>query len=220
MFRQYRKIEPNEKIVVACDTATGLGDYCAAQFLSKTKLDVPLVYHSKTIATEMTNQIFPVLEKIFEVTGIKPVVAYERNNGGVFEMERLASLNRLNKFTLFKMPTQGRENPPEAVKYGWDTNSASRPAMLSQLKEAIDKKLLTIYDRPTIEEMFSFVVVRSSISAKAQAEVGMHDDLVMSLAIAYQLYQLADFQDISANQGNYWEYVKKNQGVRDQDLGL
>ncbi len=192
-FRQYRKFEPNEKIVVAADTSSGLGDYCAVQFLSKTRIDVPLVYHSKIIATEMTNTIYPILEKIFDITHSKPVVAYERNAGGVFEMDRLASMNRVSKFTIFTMPNMGNVTPAEPSKLGWDTNTATRPAMLSQLKEAIDNKLLRIYDRPTIEELYSFVVVQTTATAKAQAEAGMHDDLVMSLAIAWQLYQLAEF---------------------------
>lgn len=196
MFRQYRKIEPNEKIVVAADTSSGLGDYCAVQFLSKTRIDVPLVYHRKIIATEMTNEIYPVLEKIYDITGNKPVVAYERNAGGVFEMDRLASMNRLGKFTVFKMPNIGVVSPSEPSRLGWDTNSATRPAMLSQLKEAIDNKLLRIYDKPTIEELYSFVVVQTTASVKAQAEAGMHDDLVMSLAIAWQLYQTAEFEEI------------------------
>lgn len=195
-FRQYRHIEPNEKIVVAADTSSGLGDYCAVQFLSKTKIDVPLVYHRKIIATEMTNEIYPVLEKIYDITGNKPVVAYERNAGGVFEMDRLASMNRLGKFTVFKMPNIGTINPSEPTKLGWDTNSATRPAMLSQLKEAIDNRLLRIYDKPTIEELYSFVVVQTTATVKAQAEAGMHDDLVMSLAIAWQLYQTADFEEV------------------------
>lgn len=189
MFRQYREFQDGEFIVVAADTSSGLGDYCAAQFISKTKIDVPLVYHSKTLATEMTNVLYPTLEKIYDVTGVKPVIAYERNAGGTFEIERLATMNRLGKYILFKMPKIGQVNPSEPIKYGWDTNSATRPAMLSQLKEAIDNKLLTLYDKITIEEMYSFIVTRTSVSVKAQAEQGCHDDLVMSLAIAWQLYQ-------------------------------
>ena len=189
MFRKYREFVPREFIVVAADTSSGLGDYCAAQFISKTKIDVPLVYHSKTIATEMTNILYPALEKIYDITGIKPVVAYERNAGGTFEIDRLASMNRLGKYTLFKMPTMGQVNQSDPVKYGWDTNTATRPAMLSQLKDAIDNKLLMVYDKPTIEEMYSFIVARTTATVKAQAEAGTHDDLVMSLAIAWQLYQ-------------------------------
>lgn len=205
-FRQYRKFEQNEKIVVAADTSSGLGDYCAVQFLSKTKIDIPLVYHSKIIATEMTNTIYPVLEKLYDITRIRPVVAYERNAGGTFEMDRLASLNRLGKFTIFKMPNLGNVNPSDPTKLGWDTNTATRPAMLQSLKEAIDNKLLAIYDKPTIEELYSFVVVQTTASVKAQAEAGMHDDLVMSLAIAWQLYQQAEFQGLPINPDDLPKY--------------
>lgn len=199
MFRQFRPFEKGEFIVVAADTASGLGDYCAAQFISKTKIDVPLVYHSKTIATEMTNMLYPALEKIADITGFKPVVAYERNAGGTFEIERLTSMNRLGKYTMFKMPSMAQVTTPEPTKYGWDTNTATRPAMLSQLKEAIDNKLLRIYDKITIEEMYSFIVNRTSVMVKAQAEVGCHDDLVMSLAIAWQLYQQCEPRQLNNN---------------------
>ena len=89
MFRQFRPITEGEFFVIAADTSTGMSDYCAAQFISKTKIDVPLVYHAKVLANDMTNAIFPVLEKIFDITKIKPVIAYERNSGGIFEFERL-----------------------------------------------------------------------------------------------------------------------------------
>ena len=190
-WRQYRQIEPGEFMVVGVDTSAGGGDYTAAQFLSKTKIDVPLVYHSKKTTTSFTNELVLVLEKIANTTGVKPLVAYERNNGGVFELDRLAALNRLNKYQIFKMPNAGRTDPPEAVRLGWSTNTSTRPTMLQDLKNAIDKKVLKIYDKPTIAELFSFVVVQTSSGWKAQAESGAHDDLVMSLSISWQLYQQA-----------------------------
>lgn len=189
MLNRYRKLEQGEFIVVGVDTAAGGGDYCAAQFLSKTKLDVPIVYHSKSLATEMTPILFNELERIYDITRIPPVVAYERNNGGVFEMERLAALNRSNKYRVFIMPTYGNVDNPEAKKLGWITSTASRPKMLADLKEAIDKRLIKLYDKRTINEMFSFIVVQTSTAWKAQAEKGANDDLVMALAIAWQLQQ-------------------------------
>jgi len=192
MYRQYRPIEPQEFFVIFADTSYGAGDWCAVQFLSKTKLDVPLVYHSKTIATTMTNEIFPVIERIHDITGIKPMVAYERQNGGAFEMERLAGLNRHNKFDVFKMPNLGKINNPSPTRLGWDTTSATRPTMLQELKDAIDHMSLQIYDKPTINELYAFVLVQTSSGIKAQAERGAHDDLVMSLAGAWQLYQMCE----------------------------
>lgn len=199
-LRQYRKLERGEFILAFADTSAGLGDFCAVQFLSKTKIDVPLVYHKKVIATEMTASLFPILEKIYDETQILPVVAYERNNGGLFELERLASMNRLSKYTIFEMPNAGAVNNSEPTKIGWDTNTATRPKMLQELKDAIDNKQLVLYDKPTITELYSFVLVQTNTSIKAQAEKGAHDDLVMSLAGAWQLYQNVENRTIERYQ--------------------
>lgn len=190
-FRRYRHPKLGEFYCVFADTAAGGGDYCAAQFLCKTSLDVPIVYHSKTIATEMTPRLHSELERIFDMTHVKPVVAFERNNGGMYELERLATLNRNGKYTIYQEKSGvghlgATSNTP---KLGWTTSSSTRPVMLSMLKEAIDQKLIRLYDKPTVNELFSFVVVQTSTSWKAQAESGAHDDLVMSLAGAWQLYQ-------------------------------
>lgn len=188
-FYQFRTIKRGEFFVIAGDTSTGAGDWSTTQFLSKNGKDVPLVYRTKSTATEMTNEIHPIIEKLFDVTGIKPVVAYERNNGGSFEMDRLGTLNRLGKYTLFEMnENRGNIEDKESRMYGWDTNTATRPKMLGDLQEVINKRLLKIYDEVTINEMFSFIKVRTSTLYKAQADKGAHDDHVMSLAIAWQLY--------------------------------
>ncbi len=191
MFRRYRTYQKGEFYVVAADTSWGGTDYCAVQFLSKTHLDVPVVFHSKVLATEMTPQIHNELERIFDATGVKPVIAFERNNGGVAEIERLATLNRNGKYRIYteKSNVGTTDQTESSVKLGWTTSSASRPTMLQMLKEAVDAKLITIYDKPTVTEMFSFIVSQTSSSWKAQAEQGAHDDLIMSLAIAWQLYQ-------------------------------
>lgn len=191
MFRRYRRYQPNEFIVVGVDTAWGGTDYCSAQFLSKTNLDIPTVYHSKVLASEMTPHIHSELERIYDETKVKPVVAFERNNGGIAEIERLATLNRNGKYRIYveKSGIGTTDVVGNTVKLGWTTSSATRPTMLSMLKEAIDNKLIQIYDKPTVNEMFSFIISQTSSAWKAQAEQGAHDDLIMALAIAWQLYQ-------------------------------
>lgn len=190
-FRRYRPYKDGEFFVVFADTAWGGLDYCATQFLSKTNLDVPTVFHSKILATEMTPQIHMELETIYDATNVKPVVAFERNNGGVAEIERLATLNRQGKYRIYVEKTNvgSTQSTGQSTRLGYTTNSATRPTMLSQLKEAIDNKVLKIYDKPTINEMFSFIISQTSSSWRAQAEQGAHDDLIMALAGAWQLYQ-------------------------------
>lgn len=209
MFRKYRNYKRGEFYVVFADTAWGGLDYCAAQFLSKTNIDVPTVYHSKQLASEMTPLIHAELETIYDQTNVQPVVAFERNNGGIAEIERLAALNRLGKYRIYQEKTgAGTTNAPElSVKLGWTTSSATRPTMLSMLKEAIDNKLIKIYDKPTINEMFAFIISQTSSSWKAQAEQGAHDDLIMALAGAWQLYQTENKIVID----NYEDYEPQHQ---------
>ena len=187
MFRQYRLIEKGEFFCIAVDTSSGGGDYTAGQFYSKTKLDFPLVYHSKVTTSDFIPLLAKTGERLYDVTGIKPVIALERNNGGVFLMDRLASINYSNKYELFKMPRKGNIEPQDAVKLGWETSTVTRPIMLQELKDAIDKRGATIYDRPTINELYSFIIVQTATAWKAQAEQHAHDDLVMAAAIALQM---------------------------------
>jgi hypothetical protein len=203
-FKQYRKIEPGEFFIVSADTSAGGNDYNACQFLSKTNIDVPLVYHGKGLATHMTNAIFPVIEKIYDITKIKPTIVYEVNNGGVFELERLSTLNRQGKYDIYLQKGFGRIINDMTSRIGYSTNTATRPKMLSDLKDAIDKKVLGVYDKETITEMFSFIINKQG---KPIAENNSHDDLLMSLAIAWQLYQSEN-----KTQRVYGEVPYKNRG--------
>lgn len=191
MFRKYRDFHNNEFVLIFADTAWGGGDFCAAQFMSWNNLDVPQIYHKKGLASDMTPIIHNEAERIYEITKVKPVVCYERNNGGIAELERLVRLNRNQKYTIYQQRSGmgDRGNMKLTQKYGWDTSSATRPVMLSQLKEAVDNKLIRIYDKPTITEMYSFVEKQTATGWKPMAEKGAHDDLVMSLAGVWQMYQ-------------------------------
>lgn len=196
-FRRYRQWQPDEFVLVYADTSWGGMDYSAAQFMSKDSIDVPLVYHQQGLASDMTPLLHQELERIFDITKVKPVVSYERNNGGVAELERLRSLNRLGKYRIYTQysnigMTDGTDTADNA-KLGHDTNSGTRPGMLAALKDAIDNKLIRLYDKLTVDEMFSFVIKQTTSGAwKAQAENGAHDDLIMSLAGVWQMYLTED----------------------------
>jgi hypothetical protein len=192
LFRKFREFKSGEQICFGGDCSTGAGDKSAGQFYSKTFFDYPLVWSDYKIATDMTNAIFPELEKIADITGNKPLVAYERNNGGWAEMERLASMNRLGKYVLFVMPGLGTIEGGSGVRYGYETNSATRPELLQTLKDSIDNQVDKIYDEETIKEMFSFVKVQTSSSWRAQHEKNAHDDLLFAAAIAKKISEYAD----------------------------
>lgn len=66
--------------------------------------------------------------------------------------------------------------------FGFDTNTATRPAIIDGLKDVAKSALELITDYDTLGEMLTFVYDQNW---KAQAEQGEHDDLVMSLAITH-----------------------------------
>lgn len=185
MLRQYREIEQGEFILIAGDCSQGGEDFNCTQFISKTKKDIPLVYHKQGVAATQTSDIHPVIEKIFDVTGIKPMVGLERNNGGASEMERLRVLNRDNKYDLFVMPDIGKIEEQDTKLLGFTTTSLTRPILVGDAKNIVDVNGLTIYDEETIKELFWFVVNKQG---KPEAMKGKHDDTVMALAVGIQMY--------------------------------
>lgn len=203
-FRLYRKIEYGEHFVIFGDTSQGGGDYNACQFFSKTKLDFPIVYHAQGVAAQMTTETQPVFEKLYDITQVKPLIAFERQNGGASEMERLDAMNRLGKYELFVMRYPGQTQPTDSTKLGYDTTSLTRPTLCSDLQEAIDNKTFGIYDEATLRECRNFIKVyrggkwqgeaegkgKSGSDGKPQGT----DDLVISLGGAIQLHLMTDLK--------------------------
>lgn len=190
MFRLYRIPSEGEFFVVFIDTAGEGSDLNSGQFLSKTNLDVPLVLSFEGSIVDVTPKLKLALEWIHDVTGVTPVVAYETNNGGGYELDRLSRLNTEQKYTIYyqyKLDSQGKL--VKSDKMGWNTNSATRPIMLSGVEEVVNNHLVTIYDKETVMQMFSFVKKVTISGWKAQAETGAKDDHIMSLAGVWQLYQ-------------------------------
>jgi hypothetical protein len=151
----------------------------------------------------MTTAIYPVLNRIFDVTGVRPLVAFERNNGGASEMQRLDVLNRESKYDIFKMVTTGTartETERTTDKLGWDTNVATRPTMLGDWKVAFDGRLVTIYDEPTLNQHKTFVVNKRG---KPEAASNQRDDAVMACSIAWQIHQMTQLP--STGSFNYQE---------------
>lgn len=202
-FRLYRELERGEFIVVFVDTAQGGIDKNYAQFMSKTRLDVPLVFSMRGVAAEATPYIHQALEWIYDKTGIRPVVAYERQAGGASEMHTLMMMNRKNKYELYHSYD---ENGRRSDKLGWDTTNITRPNMVGEWKVAFEAKQIKVYDLETIEQHSTFV---TNNKGKPEADTNSHDDGVMSIAGAFQLFQteappapIDDEPDIDAGIGS------------------
>ena len=182
-FRLFRKIEKGEFFVVFGDCSQGGIDSNFVQFMSKTRGDIPLVYQKQGVAAQMTPRLREALIWIFEQTGVKPVVALERQNGGASEMDYLIEYNT-GEYEIFYM--KDRDGRPKLDKPGWDTSSTTRPNMLGEWLVAYESREIIIYDAITQEQHQTFIVNQKG---RPEAAVNTHDDGVMSAAGAYQMYK-------------------------------
>lgn len=211
MFRIYRMPEKGEFFLVGGDCSQGGEDSNEAHFLSRNKLDFPIVYRSKGVAANMTTHIHPFLEWLYDVTGVPPCVGFERNNGGGSEMERLQALNRSNKYRIFIMPKIGLSvADKETDKMGWDTNTATRPKLIGEYKDGFDRKVFLHYDEGTIGQHKTFIVNKNG---KPEASKGNHDDGVIAPAVCWQMYQIVKPE-------NTITYIPPRNAVENQNWSL
>lgn len=73
-------------------------------------------------------------------------------------------------------------------RFGFKTTSVTRPMILSRLTEVIREKWDLLRDRATLEELLT--IVRNE-HGRIEAPLGGHDDLMMALAIGYEILDQA-----------------------------
>lgn len=80
-----------------------------------------------------------------------------------------------------------RGNSPDATglkitqNYGFRTTMANRPDILGEVRQLVRDNIDYISDVKTLKEMMTFII---NDKGKPEADVGKHDDTIMSLAIA------------------------------------
>ena len=104
-----------------------------------------------------------------------PLLVGETNSLGLEYIRHLIDMNYLRLY-------EEKEG-----KVGWTTSDTNKERALYQLGEAIANGTLVIRYKPAILEMFDFHFVEGRDKKVKIRSVGKHDDLVMSLAIAYQM---------------------------------
>lgn len=188
MIYLYRQPQSGEEIVIAGDPAEG-HDYSSFVALSKRTADVVMVGKSKEESSQLGYTLNHIGLYFKKHTGYHPSIAVEKNTGS----STIYVLKQLNYPNLFRMPDSfTKQHEQQTEQYGWITSSATRPKMLDDLALAIRQRAIKIPSKVVVDELFTFI--REEKTGKPQAEVGSNDDLVISLAIAWQMYSLAPSQ--------------------------
>lgn len=183
MFRLYRELEKGEFLVVWGDTAQGGADSNFLPFISKTRIDLPLVMERKGLIVSAIPFIIQALEYIYKKTGVPPMICLERNNGGASAMETLITSNTENHWRIYYMRDQQGQ---KTEKPGWDTVEWSRAKMLGDWEVAFNGCQIAIPDEEIVKQHKTFI---TSKRGKPEAAPNSHDDGVMSMAGGWQLFK-------------------------------
>ncbi|RGD73824.1 PBSX family phage terminase large subunit [Anaerofustis stercorihominis] len=128
-------------------------------------------------------------------------------------------LDRIGYINLYVRERQDTYSYKLVKVFGFKTTQATRPVIIANLIKIVREEGEKIVDKGTLEEMLSFV---RNEKGRAEAALGAHDDLVMGLAIAYQIRtQQSMVIDARYRQKKHYnfEFEKPKQTTISSDIG-
>lgn len=176
-LRIYKEPEKDHQYVIGGDTATE-GDYSVLTVLDRTALEQVALWWGHIDEFQLANEAYK-LGTYYNTA----LIGIERNNMGVAVVKKLDELGYKNQYRMEVLDELGMKIKD---KLGWETNSKTRPIMISDLNQVTTERKILIRSSECIGEMRSFV---KNTKGKAEAQIGTHDDLVIALGIAYQMYK-------------------------------
>jgi hypothetical protein len=108
-------------------------------------------------------------------------IAVETTGGyGQLTVHTILNRYRYRKDRLYRRPKVDSVSGRKSHVVGWDTNTSTRPAMLTSARQHLKNIPDSVRSRDIIDEMRTFVW--NDRGTKAEAQPGAHDDEVMSFA--------------------------------------
>jgi hypothetical protein len=174
----WQKPDPGRFYSIGADVAEGLvdGDYSCATVGDNDSFDVVAMWHGH-IDPDLFGMELVKLAKYYN----EAYLGVEGNNHG---LTTLNSIKKLEYWNLYFSKNYDRVADTMTQKLGWYTTIRTKPLMIDKLAEFIREMHLGIYSDFMISEMITYII---EDNGKTNAQVGCHDDTVMSLAIMLQL---------------------------------
>lgn len=159
-----------------------VNDYSCAQVLDRKTMEQVAVYHGRLDADQFGRELYKLGTFYNDAT-----IAVERNNQGI---ATLYTLRDLNYPQIWFREREGEYQEKATLELGWLTDTKSKDRMISDCRKVIREKSLLLNDEHTLRELQSYVYVEHGTQGRwiAGAEQGEHDDRVIALCIAIQMY--------------------------------
>ena len=166
-----------EPYVIGADVALGVGQDYSACVVMNNEREVVAVYRNNRIDPAMWGELLFYLGRYYN----NALLAVESNSMGIATLQKLESMDYINLYRQTKIANVSNE---EGTRLGFRTTSATKPAIIGNLKNLIENEDLLIPSPIMIQELKDYI---SSDTGKTGAAPGCYDDTVISLAICAEV---------------------------------
>lgn len=182
------KPKPYKEYVIGADVAEGLkgGDFSVATVIDISTMAVVARWRGHCDPDKF-GEILGALGTYYNYA----LIGVEVNNHGLTTVQKLRDTFYTNLYKRDRGYDEEWETP--TVNLGWKTDMRTKRLMIDDLIKLVRERVIKDKDIVFINEAFSYV---RDERGRMNAEEGSHDDVVMSTAIAYQLFPWGD-NDIS-----------------------
>lgn len=184
----YEECKKNYPYVLSGDTSGEGSDYFIGQVLDNTTGRQVAVLRQEYDEITYTRQMYCLgMHYNTALIGIEA-------NYSTYPIEELERLKYPKQYIRHREDTYTGKT---TKSYGFKTTSISRPRILGQLQTIFKELIELIVDEETLKEGLTFI---KNEKGRPEAQVGYHDDLIMALAIAYDIREQQDMKAKSERQ--------------------
>lgn len=191
--RWYKRPDPSKTYLVALDPSLGTGgDPSAIQvFEIPSFIQVAEWQNNRTPIQQQIGILSEITKYLAETVPFNNIYySLENNTLGEAALVSVAEIGEENiRGTFLSEPA--RVGTGRRYRKGFNTTNKPKITACAKLKSLIESKRMTIYSRPLISELKTFVAHGSSYAAKP----GETDDLVMSVVLVIRMAQLLQGYD-------------------------
>ena len=174
----WEEFDKNAGYVIGVDAAEGLehGDNSVVHVVKRgLKPKLIASYAGKMPPDELGKMALGLADEANEAW-----MVIEMNNHGFTVMGQFRAANYANLYTEKQFEQWGQK---ESRKWGWYTNSLTRPILVDEIARCIRDEAIDIPDIETLSEMGTFII---NHKGKAEAQHGCLDDRVIALGLCLQ----------------------------------
>lgn len=201
LYEFYEKAHMNEEYVLGGDASSGSGlDYGVLVVRSKLTNKICASFRGKVDTDELEERAYMIGSYFNDA-----IAAIENDKFGFAVNQKL----KQRYGNMFFQEVYDEKLKKKRKKFGWETNTKTRPLMLAQMQEEIHQGALRLENKVLMKECLTFI--RNPETGKVEAQSGCNDDFVIACAISGMVRQLRPIKKINTSRDIKMRRFSKNQ---------